>query len=56
MKSKILRPALAAAAVAGLAGCSTYGNGYGYNGVSVGVGYGSPYYGYGYGPYYRYWW
>ena len=55
MKSTILRPMLAAAAVAGVAGCTSYDDGYGYGYSTVSVGVGTPYYGYGgYGsPYYR---
>ena len=53
MKSTILRPILAAAAVMGVAGCTSYDDGYGYGYNTVSVGYGTPYYG-GYGsPYYR---
>jgi hypothetical protein len=50
MKSTILRPAIIAVAALGLAGCSSYddGYGYGYSRVSLGYsnygGYGTPYY------------
>ena len=55
MSVRIFYPALALAAVAGLAACSSsdYGrHGYGYSRVGVGVGYASPYYGWYDGFYY----
>jgi hypothetical protein len=58
MKSTILRPAIIALAALGLAGCSSYddGYGYGYSRVSVGLGsyggYHRPYYGWYDGYYY----
>ena len=56
MKHLILRPALIAAATLGLAGCSTYGDDYGYGYSRVSLGYGSgyhrPYYGWYDGYYY----
>jgi hypothetical protein len=55
MSPRILYPALALAAAAGLAACSSsdYGrHGYGYSRVGVGVGYGAPYYGWYDGFYY----
>ena len=48
MKSTILRPALIAVAALGLAGCSSYDDGYGYGYSRVSLGYGNyhqPYYG-----------
>jgi hypothetical protein len=55
MSPRILYPALAIAAVAGLTACSSsdYGrHGYGYSRVGVGVGYAAPYYGWYDGFYY----
>ena len=47
MKSTILRPAIFAIAALGLAGCSSYDDGYGYSRVSVGLGGYGGYGGYG---------
>lgn len=55
MSARILYPALALAAVAGLTACSSSNydrHGYGYSRVGVGVGYNSPYYGWYDGFYY----
>jgi hypothetical protein len=55
MSVRILYPALALVAAAGLAACSSsdYGrHGYGYSRVAVGVGYSAPYYGWYDGFYY----
>jgi hypothetical protein len=53
MKSMILGPAIIAIAAFGLAGCSSYDHGYGYNRVFLGYGtYSRPYYGWYDGYYY----